>query len=145
MLRGEEKLEEVDKKLIKAVIEFEVMKILWSGPIHMEDIRKKVAETLEIGLDSETITRILNLMEKNGYINKPMGLSKSYALTLEGKSLFEHTWQSLNFIKHLDSHSEELAKWMSLQLALRKIWIDEQTIENVIRNYQAEKMLKEQL
>ena len=138
-------MEEIGKKLVKGVIEFEVMKIVWSGPTHIKAIREKLTETLEIDLNSETITQILGIMEKNGYIRKPKGLSKSYALTLEGKSLFEHTWQSLTFLNHLDSHSEELAKWISLQLALRKIWINEQIIENTLRNYQAEKILKEQL
>jgi DNA-binding PadR family transcriptional regulator len=138
-------MEEVDKRLVKSVIEFEIMKILWSSPTHIKDIRKKLLENVEIGVKSETITRILDSMEKNGYASKPKGLRRSYVLTMEGKALFEHTWQSLDFTNNLISNSEKLAKWISMHLALKKIWIGEQIIQESIRNYQAEEMLKRRL
>lgn len=138
-------MEEVDKKLVKGIIEFEVMKILWSGPTHVKDIRTKLEETLGIGVDSETITKILEPMEKNGYVNRLTGLRKSYALARRGKFLFEDTRKSFSFYSHLTSNSEKLAKWVSLYLASRKILISEQMIEDSIRNYQAEEILKEQL
>ena len=84
-------------------------------------------------------------MEKNGYANKLKGLKRSYVLTMEGKALFEHTWQSLDFTNNLISNSEKLAKWISMHLALKKIWIGEQIIQESIRNYQAEEMLKRRL
>ena len=138
-------MEEVDKKLVKGIVEFEIMKILWSGPIHVKDIGKKLEEALEIGVDSETITKTLELMETNGYVNTSKGLRKNYVLTSKGKSLFEDTWQSLNFYNHITSDGERLAKWLSLYLASRKIWISEQMIENSIGNYQAEETLKKHL
>ena len=121
------------------------MKILWSGPIYVKDIGKKLEEVLEIGVDSGTITKTLELMETNGYVNRSKGLKKNYVLTREGKSLFEDTWQSLNFYNHITSDGEKSAKWLSLYLASRKIWISKQLIENSIESYQAEETLKERL
>ena len=121
------------------------MKILWSGPIHARDIGKKLEEALEIGVESETITKILELMETNGYVNRSKGLRKNYFLTREGKFLFKDTCQSLNFYDHITSNGERLAKWLSLYLASRKICISEQMIENSIANYQSEETLKERL
>lgn len=121
------------------------MKILWSGPIHAKDIGKKLEEVLEIGVDFGTITKILELMETNGYVNRSKGLRKAYVLTREGKSLFEDTWQSLNFYNHITSDGERFTKWLTLYLASRKIWISKQLIENSIGSYQAEETLKERL
>jgi len=138
-------MEEIDKRLVKGVIEFQIMKILWSGPTCIEDIRKKLLETVEIGVDPESITRILDLMEKKGYADKPKGLRRSYVLTTEGKALFERTWQALDFTNNLDSNGERLAKWISMHLALKKVWIGEQMIHDSIRNYLAEESLKRRL
>lgn len=136
---------EMDKRLVKGVIGFQIMRILWSGPAHIEDIGKKLLENVEIGVDSETITRILDLMEKKGYANKLKGMKRSFVLTTEGKTLYERTWQSLDFTTNLDSNGERLAKWISMHLALKKVWIGEQMIHDSIRNYLAEETLKRKL
>jgi len=138
-------LKEIDKKLVKGVIGFEVMKILWSGPTQVKDIRKKLLKTLEIGVDSETITKILELMERNGYIRSSTGSRKSYVLTGEGNFLFEDTQKALGLLNNLPLNIEKLAKWISLHLTSRTISISEQLIENSIRNYLAEETLREYL
>ena len=128
------------------VIKLEVMKTLWSGPTDIEDLRKRIVETLANALDSRTITRILSQMEKNGYVRSKLNkiqFKKSYALTLEGKSLFEHTWQSLNLFNTPDVRNKKLVKWISMHFASRNVYVSEQLIEDSLRNYQAEEMLKE--
>jgi len=139
-------LVEIEKSLVMGVIKLEVLKALWSGPIDMENIRKRIIEMLADALDSKTITRILSQMEKNGYVRSKLNkirFKKSYALTLEGKSLFEHTWQSLNLFNTSDLRNEKLVKWISMHFASRNVWVSEQLIEDSLRNYQAEEMLKE--
>ena len=139
-------MEEIEKKLVKGIIKLEVMKTLWSGPTNIENIRKKIIETLARALDSKTIAQTLSQMEKNGYIRSKLNktkLRKSYGLTLEGKSLFEHTWHSLTLFNTSNINNEKLVKWMSLHFASRNVWIKEQMIEDSLRNYQAEEMLKE--
>ena len=128
------------------VIKLEVLKTLWSGPTDIENLRKRIVEMLANALDSRTITRILSQMEKNGYVRSKLNkiqFKKSYALTLEGKSLFEHTWQSLNLFNTPDVRNEKLVKWISTHFASRNVYVSEQLIEDSLRNYQAEEMLKE--
>ena len=139
-------MDDFGKRLMKGVLEFEIMRILWSHPANLKKIKKQIVNKLNIGLDTKTITNILSLMERNGYLktnlNKPK-LTQNYSLTWNGRSLFEQTWQSINLT--MSVKSEKLAKWMSLYLTMRDIKVNEQIIEKSLKNYQAEEMLKEYL
>ena len=139
-------MNEIGKRLLKGVLEFEVMKMLRSHPTNPKKIRKQIVKSLCIGLDMKTITQILNLMKRNGYIKTELGkpqLTQNYTLTSEGETLFEQTWQSINLT--MSVKTDKLVKWMSLYLTMRDVKVSEQIIENSLKDYQAEEMLREYL
>jgi DNA-binding PadR family transcriptional regulator len=136
-------MNEIGKRLLKGVLEFEVMKILRSRPTNLRKIRKQIVKSLCISLDMKTITQILHLMKRNGYIKAELSkprLTQNYALTSEGETLFEQTWQSINLTTSVKT--DKLAKWMSIYLAARDVKVNEQIIRKSLKDYQAEEMLR---
>ena len=100
---GQEKLREVQVKLMRGLLDLVVLQFLKSCPMHGYKIITSIRRNFGVYFGPSTIYPLLGVLEEKGYIRSEWDLNndrprKVYSLTSTGEGLLGCTEESLNHI-----------------------------------------------
>jgi len=100
---GQNKLREVQIKLMRGLLDLVVLQFLKSRPMHGYKIITTIRKNFGVYFGPSTIYPLLGILEEKGYIRSEWDLNndrprKVYSLTSSGEGLLSCTEESLNHI-----------------------------------------------
>lgn len=100
---GQEKLREIQVKLMRGLLDLVVLQFLKSSPMHGYKIITSIRRNFGVYFGPSTIYPLLGILEGKGYIHSEWDLNndrprKVYSLTSAGEGLLSCTEESLNHI-----------------------------------------------
>jgi PadR family transcriptional regulator PadR len=104
-----QKLREVQTKLMRGLLDLVILQFLNSEPMHGYRIITSIRKNFGVYFGPSTIYPLLSTLEEKGYIRSTWDLNnerprKVYSLTPEGSSLLNGSEESLNHICSKLSH-----------------------------------------